>query len=75
MVRHANQPRTAIRIVSGSTPCATHHFLQGSLHAPYELVAHSGYFPFPTKVMSQRQGRPWGPVSSQPKTALSASRR
>src|SRR5208282_1360403 len=34
MVRCANQSRSACRVVKGSTPCVTHHFAGGSLHAP-----------------------------------------
>ena len=35
MVRCANRSRTARRFPKGSTPCVTHHFPGGSLHAPY----------------------------------------
>ena len=37
MVRCANRSRTAIGVFKGSTPCVTHHFPSGSLHAPYRL--------------------------------------
>ena len=37
MVRCANRSRTATNVSKGSTPCVTHHFPSGSLHAPYSL--------------------------------------
>ena len=38
MVRYANRSRTAIHVPNGLTPCVTHHFRAGSLHAPYDTL-------------------------------------
>ena len=35
-MRYANQSKISVRVLKGSTPCATHHFPGGSLHAPYD---------------------------------------
>ena len=35
MVRCANRLKTGCRVHEGLTPCVTHHFRRGSLHAPY----------------------------------------
>ena len=35
MVRYANRSKTGVSVPKGSTPCVTHHFPAGSLHAPY----------------------------------------
>ena len=35
MVRYANRSRIEANVPKGSTPCVTHHFPAGSLHAPY----------------------------------------
>ena len=37
MLRCANRPKTGCRVHEGLTPCVTHHFHSGSLHAPYSL--------------------------------------
>ncbi len=39
MVRYANRSRTGVSVPKGSTPCVTHHFPAGSLHAPYDLLS------------------------------------
>ncbi len=39
MVRYANRSRTGASVPKGSTPCVTHHFPAGSLHAPYDLLS------------------------------------
>ncbi len=39
MVRYANRSRTGANVPNGSTPCVTHHFPAGSLHAPYDLLS------------------------------------
>ena len=36
MVRYAIQSRKTRNVLKGSAPCATHHRLTGSLHAPYK---------------------------------------
>ena len=36
MVRYANRSKISVSVLKGSTPCATHHFPGGSLHAPYD---------------------------------------
>ena len=46
MVRYANRSRTAKRVFGGLTPCATHHFPGGSLHAPYVLASRPSPSPF-----------------------------
>ena len=39
MVRYANRSKTGATLPEGSTPCVTHHFPAGSLHAPYDLLS------------------------------------
>ena len=39
MVRYANRSKTGVSVPKGSTPCVTHHFPAGSLHAPYDLLS------------------------------------
>ena len=39
MVRLHDRLKTVVSVPKGSTPCATHHFPAGSLHAPYDLLS------------------------------------
>ena len=44
MVRCANRSATVTSVLKGLTPCVTHHFPSGSLHAPYVSTSRSPMF-------------------------------